>query len=492
MRTNVEAGRGVRSRVVWVIVLACVVIGGWAAMGVRVSADAQASAQAPASSVAGPWSGQISLPPGPLNIAVVLTVDAAGAWTGTIDIPAQGARGVALADVSVEGRAVSFAMAGVPGDPRFSGTIGDDGQSMGGTFTQGPASFPFELRRGALTYVRPQEPKAPFPYRVADVTYRNEAAGITLAGTLTVPQGAGPFPAVLLITGSGAQDRDSAVMGHKPFLLWADTLTRQGIAVLRVDDRGVGGTGRGTVQPTSLDFAGDVRAGLTFLASRPEIDATRLGLIGHSEGANIAATVAADDPRVRFIVMLAGSGVRGDALLLEQFSALAASQGAPQAMIDWQLAIRRAVYAQLIAETDGAPNQAARQAILENLPPVPGTGDTEPGRQLATELFESANAWIRYFLAADPRDALSRVKVPVLALIGERDLQIPADDNIPAIRAALATAGNTDATVRAMPGLNHLFQTAKTGLPGEYEQIEETIAPSVLSLVGEWLGERVR
>jgi pimeloyl-ACP methyl ester carboxylesterase len=475
----------VTKRGLWIVLLG-VVIGGWAASGV--AARASQATQAPASA-AGQWSGHISLPPGPLNVGVTLTPGAAGVWTGTIDIPAQGANGVPLVNITVNGSAVSFVMDGVPGDPRFAGTMSADGQTITGTFTQGPASLPFELKRGALTYARPQEPRAPFPYRTEDVSYRNDAADITIAGTLTVPQGAGPFPAVLLISGSGAQDRDSTLFGHKPFLLWADTLTRRGFAVLRVDDRGVGGTGAGSAPPTTLDFAGDARAGLTFLASRPEVDAKRLGLVGHSEGANIAAMVAADDPRVRFIVMLGGTGVPGDQVLLRQFEALVRAQGAPQDIIDWQLAIRRRVFEHLRAEK-GQVDEAARGKLIAGLPPMPGTGAVEPSQGLATALFQSMNPWLEYFMVTDPRDSISRVKVPVLALFGELDLQVVPAQNEPAVRAALEAAGNTDVTVRVMPRLNHLFQTAKTGANTEYEQIEETVAPEVLTLVADWLVER--
>jgi pimeloyl-ACP methyl ester carboxylesterase len=470
--------------VVWIGLVVAVVTGGM---------PARTSAQAPATA-AGQWAGQISLPPGPLAIAVVLNVDPSGAWSGTIDIPAQGAKGLKLSNIVVDNRAVAFTIAGLPGDPRFAGALSDDGQAIAGTFSQGGATLSFDLKRGALTVaVRPQEPKSPFPYRDDLVTYRNEAAGITLAGTLTLPQGNGPFPAVLLISGSGAQDRNSTLFGHKPFLLWADTLTRRGIAVLRVDDRGVGGSERGTVQPTTLDFAGDVRAGLTFLASRKDIDPKRLGLVGHSEGANIAAIVAADDSRVRFVVMLGGSGVRGDELMMQQVTAIATAQGLPKPVIDWDLAMRRRVYDQILAERDGKPDQVARQALLDSIPPIPGTPDSTLARQSATQLLTAASIpWWREMLAHDPRATLGRVKVPVLALIGERDLQIPARENIPAIRAALEAAGNTHATVRALPELNHLFQTAKTGQVSEYEQIEETIAPSVLTLVGDWIVDRAR
>lgn len=471
-------------RIVLHVSLAAVIVGGLVVVP-------RAEAVQASSTIAGAWAGAINLPPGPLAIGVSFAADAAGAWSGTIDIPAQGAKGLPLGNIVIKGREVQFAMTGVPGDPRFAGTLSEDGQAIAGTFSQGAATLPFELKRGSLPVAaRPQEPKAPFPYRDDLVTYRNDTAGISIAGTLTLPQGPGPFPAVLLITGSGAQDRNSTIMGHQPFLVWADALTQRGVAVLRVDDRGVGGTDRGSVQPTTLDFAGDVRAGLAFLAARPDIDARRLGLVGHSEGANIAAIVAADDPRVQFIVMLAGSGVRGDEILLRQFEAVAASVDAPRPVVDWQLQIRRRVFDQILAEKDGQPDQAARQAVIDSLPPVPGTTDAGPGREVATALFTSLNPWLRHFLAADPRDVLTRVKVPVLALIGDLDLQVPSRENVPAIRAALEAAGNTDATVRAMPGLNHLFQTAKTGQLAEYEQIEETIAPAVLTMVGDWIVAR--
>jgi hypothetical protein len=280
-------------------------------------------------------------------------------------------------------------------------------------------------------------------------------------------------------------------MGHKPFLLWADTLTRRGIAVLRVDDRGVRGSERGTVAPTSADLADDVRAGVAFLSSLPNVDATRIGLIGHSEGAAIAAMVAADTPAVRFIVMLAGSGVRGDRLMMQQVEAIATAQGLPRPVIDWDLAMRRRVYDQIMAERDGQPDQAARQALLDSIPTIPGTPDAALARQSATQLLDAVSGrWWRFALAHDPGDSLRRVQVPVLALVGERDLQVSARENIPAIRAALEAGGNADITVRALPELNHLLQTAKTGQVSEYEHIEETIAPSVLTLVSEWIVAR--
>jgi pimeloyl-ACP methyl ester carboxylesterase len=475
------------------LVIGAVSVGAGGRVGAQAPAAVEAQQPVAATSAAGAWAGQINLPSGTMAFAVVLNADSSGVWSGTIDMPSQGAKG-SLANIVVNGRDVAFGLAGIAGNPRFVGTIAGDGQTMTGTLTQGVATLAFELKRGALPVaVRPQEPKPPFPYRQELVNYRNPTANIVFAGTLTLPPGNGPFPAVLLISGSGAQDRDSTIMGHKPFLLLADTLTRRGIAVLRVDDRGVGGTGRGTIAPTSADLADDVRAGVTYLAGRPDIDTARLGLIGHSEGASIAALVAADTPAVRFIVMLAGQGVRGDELMMQQVAALAAAQNLPQPLIDWDYLVRRRVYDQILSERDGEPDPAARQALIDGVPPIPGMPDATQARQTVTQLLNAMSGrWWRYMLAHDVGATLRRVTVPVLAVIGERDLQIPARENIPAIRAALDAAGNKDATVRALPDLNHLLQTAKTGHVAEYAVIEETMSPVALTLVADWLGARTK
>lgn len=451
------------------------------------------AAQAPVSAE-GSWTGHISLPPGPLEFTIVLTQDASTrTWSGTIDIPMQGAKGVPLAATTVNGRSVSFAIAGIPGNPAFVGAIEADGNSLTGTFSQGGANFPFELHRGEPPApVRPQEPKPPFPYREEQVTYRNEKANIGLAGTLTLPQGSGRFPAVLLISGSGPQDRDSTLFGHKPFLLLADTLTRRGIAVLRVDDRGVGGSERGAMEPTTADLADDVRAGLSYLESRSDIDPERIGLIGHSEGGVIAPMVAVDTPRISFIVMLAGSGVRGDELMMAQVRAIASIEGMPQEVVDWDLAMRRGVYDVVIAEKDGKPDTAAREAMIARVPPIPvpdAPADAAP-RTARLLLQATSSPWWRHFLSYDPAPTLQRVRCPVLALIGGNDRQVPAAENLPAIRTVLQAGGNMDATVRELPGLNHLFQTSDTGAPADYASIEETMAPSALSLIADWVIER--
>jgi pimeloyl-ACP methyl ester carboxylesterase len=448
----------------------------------------------------GVWSGRLETPGTPLSINVTLERTSDG-WSGTIDVPAQRIAGSRLADVTVDGSTLSFRLTVGGGNPHATLQVSDDGQRMNGTFTQGGGSIPIVLARGGAAASappapsvrnRPQTPRRPFAYVEENVTYRNEPAGITLAGTLTHPQGRGPFPAVVLITGSGAQDRDESIFDHKPFLVLADVLTKQGLAVLRVDDRGVGGSDPGPATATTRDFAGDVRAGVAFLKGRADVDATRIGLIGHSEGGGIAPMVAADLPEIRFIVLMAGPGVPGDQILYLQAAAALKLSGASSDVIAWDRLVRERVIEQVKAETNGVADIAKRRAVVDSMPPAPGTpGST--GQQTATTLFAAYSvAWFRSFLADDPAATLRRVRCPVLAVIGENDTQVPARENLPAIRAALEAGGNRDVTVTSLPRLNHLFQTSATGAVSEYATIEETLAPSFLTLLTDWLTPRLR
>lgn len=449
----------------------------------------------PAPSVAGTWSGAIDVPGAALGIVVRLQVTEAGQWSGTIDIPQQNAKAVPLAAIAVQPPDVSFQIPGAPGAPTIRGTLSADGTRMTGTLTQGGGSVPVSLTRGEpVPPRRPQLPMPPFPYDQEDVSYRNDVAGIRIAGTMTRPRDAGPFAAVLLLTGSGAQDRDETIAGHKPFLVLADYLTRQGIAVLRVDDRGVGGTERGQPGPTSEDFAGDARAGVAYLRSRKDIDPRRIGLIGHSEGALLAAMAAASSADVAFIVMLAGPGVSGIEIVKGQAERLLRISGADEATVAWDQSVRTRVYDVLRAETNGRPDAARRQALLEQLSTEkapPGIAAGSPPRAMGEGLLKAgSDPWFRFFLSYDPRIPLAKVRVPVLALFGERDVQVPHEQNLREVEQTLRNAGNKDVTVMMLPGLNHLFQTSITGMPAEYGTIEETFAPAALKVVGDWIRAR--
>ncbi len=327
-----------------------------------------------------------------------------------------------------------------------------------------------------LELKRPQNPVKPYPYRDEDVAYDNKVQNVTLAATLTLPQGTGPFPAVVLITGSGPQDRDESLLGHKPFLVLSDYLTRHGIAVLRADDRGVGKSTGIFSKATTADFATDTEAGIAYLKTRKEIDPRKIGLIGHSEGGVIAPMIAARNKDVAFIVMMAGTGVPGDQIIPAQSEAIEVASGKDPAEAAKNAANEKEMLKLVETEKD--------QAVLEKELKEKMKGDT-PEAQIGAQIAQLTSPWFRYFLTYDPAVALRHVNCPVLALNGSLDKQVLPSQNLPPIRQALA--GNKRAEIDELPGLNHLFQTAKTGSPAEYAAIEETIAPVALDKMATWI-----
>ncbi len=329
---------------------------------------------------------------------------------------------------------------------------------------------------------RPQEPKRPLPYVEENVSYRNpDAKGVVLAGTLTEPREGGPFAAVLLLTGAGAQDRDESMWGHKPFLVLSDYLTRRGIAVLRVDDRGTGKSTGNFDSATTQDFASDAEAGIDFLMSRTDVDRKRIGLIGHGEGAIIAPMVAVKMPQVAFLVLLAGTAVPGEQVLLEQTERSEKAAGITRDQRRADRKIGTLLYGMI---REGKTESELRKALFK-LPE-----DDQPFiASWQRQLHHLEAPWLRFFLSYDPAATLEKVKCPVLALEGEKDLQVMPEQNVPAMKAALGRGGNRDVEVDLLPGVNYMFQTAKTGLGWEYAAIEETISPPVLQKVGAWVAK---
>jgi pimeloyl-ACP methyl ester carboxylesterase len=431
---------------------------------------------ADAQTVAGDWQGTLNAGGVSLRLAVHITADPDGQFKGTLDSLDQGARGIPLGAIAITDRQVTFTVPAVSGS--YTGKLSEDGNTIDGSWSQG-ASLPLVLTRGAPAAPprRPQTPAKPYPYREEEVTFTNPTAGISLAGTLTIPNGAGPFPAVLLITGSGAQDRNESLLGHQPFLVLADSLTRHGIAVLRVDDRGVGKSGGNFAAATSDDFATDVEAGVTFLQSRREVDQRRLGLIGHSEGGLIAPMVAIRNKAVRFIVLMAGPGVPGNEIIIEQVRLITIASGGPPASAEQNASQQRAILDMVKQERDLPTLERELHDKLAGL--------GMPSAQIDGQVKGLTSPWYRFFIAYDPAPALAKVTCPVLAINGEKDLQVPPAQNLPAIRRALAS--NPAALVEEIPGVNHLFQTATTGSPTEYATIEETIAPVVLDKISNWI-----
>ncbi|MFI4972998.1 MAG: alpha/beta hydrolase family protein [Caulobacterales bacterium] len=431
-------------------------------------------AQSPLARLEGDWDGKLDA--GALKLRVVLHVHTKdGATVTTLDSPDQNANALPAA-VTLEGDQVHFTVQGAAG--AFDGALTADGAGLTGKWSGAPVAFA-RLAPGAAPAApnRPQTPVKPYPYREEDVAYDNAAAHVRLGGTLTLPQGAGPFPAVVLIAGSGPHTRDEKVFGHAIFLVLADHLTRHGIAVLRYDKRGLGQSTGDARTATSSDFAGDAEAGVAYLKTRREIDGRRIGLIGHSEGGIIAPMVAEQDPAVAFLVLMAGPGVPGDQIIMAQSRDIAAAAGASEAALAANAAIERRFLDAVMAAKDQA---SAEQAALEVL-----TGAGMPPAAADTQAKAAASDWYRFFLSYDPGPALRRLRRPVLALIGSKDLQVPPDLNLPALRDALK--GDAGAQVVEMPGLNHLFQTAKTGAPSEYGDTEETLAPAALDLITGWI-----
>lgn len=441
--------------------------------------------------VLGDWLGSLDTGAVTLRIGLHISASAEGKLVGKLDSPDQGVMGIPINAVSLIGEKLSLAMSNLGAS--FEGGLSKEATEIAGTFTQGGVKFPLIFRKSAGTsdLNRPQNPKRPFPYQEEEVTYENKTAGIALGGTLTWPRSAGPVPVVLLLTGSGAQDRDESMFGHKPFLVLADHLTRLGIAVLRVDDRGVGKS-TGSLTTTTLDdLAADALAGVEFLKGRKELDNKQIGLIGHSEGALIAGKAAAKSSSVAFIVMMAGSGVIGEDLLYAQAEATMKAAGATVTAIRQNQELQRMMFTVVKREKD---NAAARQQILEAIAKFKaqkspgelaafGNFDAQMEGQIRLVLYPSVRDLITY----DPAFTLKMLMCPVLAISGERDRQVPAQQNLPAIAAALAAGANPDHTIAVLPKLNHLFQTSDTGSPKEYGTIEETIAPSAMHTISDWL-----
>jgi pimeloyl-ACP methyl ester carboxylesterase len=450
----------------------------------------------PAADIAGTWQGALDVGVVKLRLGLEFKKKEGGGFTGTMDSPDQGAFGMEIDEVTVEEQSVKFVMKKIGGS--YDGKLSDDSKEISGKWTQGASTLSLVLKRGEKLGPpkRPQEPKPPYPYLEEEVSYENSQAGIKLAGTLTLPKEGGPFPAVLLITGSGAQNRNEELMGHKPFLLWADYLTRRGIAVLRVDDRGVGGSGGEIGKSTIEDHAGDALAGVAYLKTRKEIDAAKIGLLGHSEGAVVAPAAAVQSSDVAFIVLLAGTGVTGEEILYRQGALIAKAAGATDEAVTASVELQRKLFAILKAEPDDLVAAEKLAAVIveaiTQLTDEERAAVGDASKVSLAQVSQMLNPWFRHFLSYDPQPVLEKVKCPVLAINGEKDLQVEPAQNLPVIEAALKSAGNADVTVKELPGLNHLFQASKTGAILEYSEIEETINPAALELVAEWIAERTK
>lgn len=450
--------------------------------------------QTPPGQLDGSWNGTLQAGGNKITIVFHLSSTESGQLTATMDIPLQGVKGMAIpeAELTRDSLYLRIPSGGIEYAGKRTGP-----ESIEGHWKQSGMAFPLALTKGEAAEVRrPQTPAKPYPYQEQEVTVENKAAGITLAGTLTIPEGKGKHPAVVLFTGSGTQDRDMTLMGHKPFLVLADHLTRQGFAVLRLDDRGAGKSGGNATMATTQDFTSDAQAAYTFLKTHQSVNPKKVGLLGISEGALIASSVAATNKDVAFVVLLAGSAMPGVELLVQQNEALYKKGGIPEETLQKLLKLRRAQFETAATEADV---YAASQKIraLEQEAKAGMTEQEIKQLQLSPEAENAIVAqlslpWARHFLAYDPAPALRQLKMPVLALNGSKDLQVAAAANLAATEKNLKAAGNKRYTIKKLPGLNHIFQTADTGLPGEYATIEETMAPVAMETISAWMKEVVK
>lgn len=454
----------------------------------------------PALPLIGYWSGglyQVSVLA--LRMGLEVVPAPCGQVLVMLDSPDQQVDNMPLTGLRVTNDSLFMELAYVGGS--FRGAIAPGASAISGDWMQGGATLTLKFERAdsVASFARPQDPKPPFPYVAEEVTYQNARDGTKFAGTLTIPEGEGPFPAVVMITGSGAQDRNESIMGHRPFMVIADHLTRNGIAVLRSDDRGVGGSTGNVMSATIDDNAGDVLAAVDLLKKHEKIDARRVGLVGHSEGGWVGPLVASRGRDVAFVVMLAGPAVSGEEILYAQTRLIAKAGGASDVYLDANEAFSRRIYTILKNEPDSAKVVEAVRALVDTIERVLPADQAAaldsswsmPGVQTQFEqgIGLLTTTWFRYLLTYEPAPALDALRVPVLALFGELDLQVPPDQSVPILRRLWAD--HPDATIHVFPKLNHLFQTARTGMITEYGAIEETIAPEVLEMMATWIKERV-
>jgi len=447
-----------------------------AAVGAKKPSDAIASAE-------GVWQGALEGHGIRLRLQLHVSHDDHKQLVAALDSPDQGVSGLPAIKVSQKDAGFHFEIPVVSGV--YDGTLNTAKTAINGTWTQNGVEQKLDFQRSGqlLELVRPQDPVKPYPYKEEEITFANGKAKISLAGTLTLPPGPGPFPAAILLSGSGPHDRDESLVGHRPFLVLADHLTRKGIAVLRFDKRGIGKSTGDYANATTEDFAGDAEAALACLKTRKEVDAKKTGLIGHSEGGMIAPLVAAHSGDVAWIVLLAGPGLKGEDTLLLQSELILKTAGVNDGQIARTREFNKQTYALVRQEKD----PATLQAKLSDLVQSSGMSASLPPAALQSQLRLMVSPWFRFFLDYDPLPALQKTMCPVLALNGEKDLQVSPKENLAKIQKALQVGGNKDFQTTELPGLNHLFQHCPTGSPTEYGGIQETMSPEALNAVSDWV-----
>ncbi|HQI40747.1 MAG: alpha/beta hydrolase [Ignavibacteriales bacterium UTCHB2] len=441
-----------------------------------------------AQDITGQWKGILKIQGMQLRVIFNISKTDSG-YISTLDSPDQGAKEIPVTTTIFENSKLK--LESKTSRFEFNGELEDT--IIVGTFNQGGISIPLSLVKATNVEIentipkKPQEPTKPYAYYSEDVTFENNKANVTLAGTLTLPKKEGNFPAVILITGSGPQNRDEEILGHKPFLVISDYLTKNGIAVLRYDDRGVAKSTGDFKTATTFDFASDVEAAISYLKTRNEICVKKLGLIGHSEGGIITPFVAAKSKDVDFIILLAGHGLQGDKLMLLQKEKLERAIQIDEQEISKGQEIFGGAYDIIL--NSNLTDTDLKSKINSYLKQSFAGGITEEHVNTITN--QITTPWMINFLKYNPASTLEEVKCPVLALNGEKDLQVPAQENVSVIKTSLEKGGNKNIMIKVFPNLNHLFQECKTGLPNEYSKIEETFSPEALDLITTWIKKQI-
>lgn len=439
-----------------------------------------------AQDITGKWNGILNVQGIQLRIVFNIAQTDKG-FSSTMDSPDQGAIGIPVTSTSYESSILKLEISTV--GIQYEGTLNKENEFIG-MFKQAGQSFPMDLTKEKVEkdkVFRPQEPTEPFPYYSENVKLENKHDEIELAGTLTLPNKDGIFPAVVLISGSGPQNRNEELLGHKPFLILADHLTKSGIAVLRFDDRGTYESTGDFNTATTFDFARDVDFAIKYLQTRKEINKNQIGLIGHSEGGIIAPIVASENRDVDFIVLLAGPALRGEKLLLLQKYKVEKQMGINEQLIETGQQIFQGAYEIILNK------KLERGAISDSLYRYFSAkyGDSMPENQLIALTNQLTSPWMIEFMRLDPAPYLEKVHCPILAVNGKKDLQVPSKENLEIMKDISKKSTNTKIDIKELENLNHLFQESETGLPAEYATIEQTFSPIALEEISNWILEQV-
>ena len=437
-----------------------------------------------AQNITGSWSGKLKA--GNNTLTVVFNMKKSdGILKSTMDSPDQGVMGIKIDKTSFVNNELNLNANTYK--IFYTGKLNDKADTIKGTFKQGMASFPLVLTRHTIKKITRKQDPVSFNYKVEDVIFKNKRDNINLAGTLTLPKDKKIKYAAILISGSGAQNRDEELFNHRPFMIWADWLTKQGIAVLRYDDRGVAESEGNFSGSTTADFSYDAEAAFNYLKSRKELKHAKIGFIGHSEGGMVAPMVAARNNNIDFAVLLAGPGVPIEKLLIQQKRDMSKLRGVPADYIEKELSLTNKILVYLSNNADVKEESKFKDGLEKVISKELNEKLPEMNADVKKLVAVYSGKWFRFFASFNPDKYLSKVECPVLAINGSLDCQVKSSDNLKAIDKSLTVAGNKNFKTVELEGLNHMLQKAKTGIDLEYRQIEETVNQEALNTVSEWI-----